>query len=571
MKSRSALLSFLTVLRLFLRQKGLLLAAAILTVLQCAAHLMMPSLMAEVVDRGVLGGNLQVISHVGRRMAAVCLVLVATGYISHLACVVASERFAHQLRMQLYTKIHRMTVSEAGEYGADSLVTRLTDDVRVCAGFAGVLLQTLITPLILAAGGTWIIWRIEPMVGLIFAGFVLFQLALMLLFIFSTYPVFQKLRLLTDRFNRKLQDVLARLDLVRLDNMQKTESERFDALSGEWISAAMTARKLLAFFQPAAMLAVDLCVGAMLFYMGGSAHPMQAGHILEILSYTQQILLSIVVSGRMFQFLAQARPSAERISAVLTHECAMHDGGSDVAAPFSGLEAEHVSFARAHSQPVIRKLSLCVKPGSFTVVTGPVGCGKSTLAALLARLSDPTEGAVRLNGRSLGDYRLEDLRRHVVLVEKNPAVFAGSFRDNLVFGREGITEEEIWKALESAQCKALVDSFPEKLETEAAYARRMLSGGENQRIAIARALAGRPDLLVLDDCTSSLDLLTEAELLGQIRKNYPAMAVVLFTQRAFTAASADQVVYMEQGEILRSGSFEEIKRGCPGFARMLAV
>ena len=565
------LLPFLTVLKAYLRQKWLLAAAVLLAALQCAAHLLMPRMMAEIVDRGVLEGNLQIISYNGREMAVVCLVLVIAGYLSHILCEIASERLAHQLRMELYTKIHSMTLQEAAVYGADSLVTRLTDDVRVCAGFAGVLLQTLIVPLLLAVGGTCLMWQIERRVGLIFAGFILFQLLMMLAFIRRTDPVFRKLRLLTDRFNRKMQDVFSRLDLIRLNNMQEPESSRFAGLSGEWTAAAMSARKMLAFFQPAAMLAVDLCVGVLLYYVGAYARGLQIGRILEILSYTQQILLSIVVSGRMFQFLAQAGPSARRVSEVLTHKAGMKDGDLPVGEPFESLEARNVSFTWQDSEAGIINVSFDIKPGSFQAVTGPVGCGKSTAAALLARLADPAEGSVLLNGKPLASYRLGDVRRHIALVEKNPAVFAGSFRDNLVFGRENIREEDIKKALESAQCSRLVETLPEKLETEAAYATRMLSGGENQRLAIARALAGCPDVLLLDDCTSSLDLVTEAELLKQVRENYPAMAVVLFTQRVFTAAQADRIIYMEQGRILQTGTMGEMENTCPEFGRMFAL
>ena len=571
MESGPVLLPFFHILRFYLRQKRLLLAAFFLTLIQCTAHLYMPILMAEVVDRGVLEGNLAVISRTGWKMAAACLILVLAGYLSNIFCEIAGERLAHRLRMEVYEKIHTMTLSEAAGFGADSLVTRLTEDIRVCAGFAAVLFQTLLVPVLLAVGGTAVMWRIAPGVGLIFSGFIIFQILLMLLFIRGTTPVFQKLRLLTDRFNRKLQDVLQRLDLIRLRNMQKTETDRFDSLSGEWTQAAMTARKMLAFFQPAAMLAVDLCVGALLLYMGGYARGFQIGNILEALSYTQQILLAIVVSGRMFQFLAQARPSAQRVDAVLEHRSAMSDGTGDVEKKFEGLEARDVSFSWPHSEAGIRDLSLRIEPGAFLVVTGPVGCGKSTLAALLARLEDPGRGQILLNGQPVSAYRLEQLHRHIALVEKSPAVFAGSFRENLIFGREGIDETQIRTALESAQCARLIDSLPDRLDTEAAYASRMISGGENQRLAIARALAGCPDVLLLDDCTASLDLVTEAALLKQIRSNYPAMAVVLFTQRAFTAAQADRVVYMEDGRILKTGTYPQLKSTCPEFCRMLAV
>ena len=560
-------------LRLFFRQRVRIALAAVFTIVQCAAQLCLPIFMAQIVDRGVMQGDLSSIMHNGIRMLIACFVLSGSGYAARILSAVSSERFAFDLRGALYDRIHTLSVDDVSAFGSGSLITRLTSDVRVCASLMGALLQITFSPLLLMLGGTVLVWRLNPRMGLIFLGFIVVQIVLMLLFIRRTSPMFRRVFELTDRLNAYLQQVLSRLRLVKILTREQSEDDAFGEKNTEFLLFGISVQKIVSVFQPTVMMIVDGAAAVILLFAARSpaGQGIRVGEIMETISYAQQVLLSIVITGRLFQLIAQALPCAARLCEVLDAESSMRDGELPLQTGIGQLDMNHVCFRRPDSGDVLFDISISVRRGDFLVFLGPTGCGKSTLASLCARLRDADSGSVLLDGTPIASYRLEDVRRHIALVEKDTDILAGSFRDNILFGRSGIEPAEADDAALAAQCAPLLRTLPDGADTPIVSMGRTLSGGERQRLAIARALAGRPDILILDDCTSSLDYLTEERLLREVRSAYPQMTILLFGQRAFSAAQAGCVYYMERGRIVGSGSDAELRNSCPAYRAFCAA
>ena len=550
-------------------QRRLLLAAMVLTGVQCILMLSLPRLMSVIVDEGILAGNLSLIGKQGGQMLLLCFFLALTGYGARVLGEVGSLRFSLDLRKVLYGKITDLSFVTFEKLGSASFITRLTDDVQILSRFICALIQVMVEPFFMVLGGAFFIWRIEKQMSLLFLGFILLQLFIMWFFIRRTAPLFQKVRTLIDGINAHLQDVFSHLSLVKRLGTYERENKAFEGRNRELVSTGYSIQKLLAVFQPLVMLVVDLAVGSILFYAQAAVRGPSLGHILQILSYAQQILLSIVISGRIFQMLAEAAPSIRRIEEVFCME-ASTGGEEEISDAMESFGAASLSFAYPETKLLLKDISFTIHKGEFLVVTGPVGCAKTTLAALLIGLYEPLEGEVLRNQKNINRYRQDALRRRVALVEKHTAIFSGTLRDNLVFGRDHISEEDMLLALQAAQCQGILDQTEGGLDGKVALLSKYLSGGEAQRLSIARALSGRPEVLILDDATSSLDYGTEAKLLSSLREKYPDMALILFTQRAGTALSADTAAYMDQGRFLCYGPPKDVMRDCEGFRRSLA-
>ena len=548
----------------FLKFKRYVLPALFLTVLQCVLQLCLPVLMAEVVNGGVMRGELDQIYYYGGWMLAVCFLLAVSGYFAKVLTAIGAERFALALRRELYEKVSGMSVFTMSRFGVGTLITRLTSDVECCSALMGAFLQITLQPLLLMIGGIVMVWRHQQWLGGIFTGFAVVQIALMVLFVRSTAPKFRWLRVLNDRCNGLLQEVFSRLRLVKILTREPRETERFGELNNTVLLAGISVQKVVAVFQPMMMFIVDCAVAVILLFAKNNA-AMSAGALMETISYAQQVLLSIVIGGRLFQFLSEAVPSAARMAEVFQTEADLPDGEDPIESAVNCLELRDVSFGYSSSNNVIEQISFEVKRGTFTAVTGATGSGKSVIADLCARLLDVRGGAVLIDGCDIADFRLADVRRHIAVVEKQESVISGTYYENISFGRDYVSAEDVEKAAVAAQCGPMIESSPEGYEGEIYAMGRSLSGGERQRLAIARALAGQPDILLLDDCTSSLDHDTEAKLFQAIRTGYPQMAVVLFTQRTASASLAERIICLEGGRIVGVGTDEELKAGCGAY------
>lgn len=548
----------------------MLLCAAGLTAVSCAGELALPSIMEGIVNDGVLGSRMEAVRGGSAAMLITVLVLGLSGFGTFMACAAARERFALELREELYGKITALSVGQVESIGAGPLITRLTGDTAVCASLVEVLLQMLLEPVLLLTGGVVMMWRISHAFDAVFLAFVLFQCVLVLLFIHKTMPLFLRVLEKNDRMNGFLQSELRCLRLIKAHGGRAREAAAFDSYAEEIRAAQMELRRWTAFFDPLILLVVNAAV-ACIFLLSGARTPggeLRAGSILAAMTYAEQVLLSIVVSGRLFSQVTEARASAGRLAEVLRAEPLIVSGELPVPpGGFGRLALRDVSFCYpSGGTPVLSGLNLTFERGAFVAVCGSAGCGKTTLSRLLCRVWDPSSGQILADGRDLRNYWLDGVRRSIAVVEKNMDIIEGTIADNILYGRADIGGEDVEWALEITGAAELVRALPEGRHTWARSLGTSLSGGDRQRLALARALAGRPSILVMDDCTSSLDYATEGAILRSIRKNCPGLTVILMTQRAASVQGADLAVCIGEDGRASSGTVEQLKESSPLFA-----
>ncbi len=547
----------------------MLLLAAALTVVSCASELILPLIVEDIVNRGVLRGSLDVVCQGSVRMLGMAVVLALSGFGTFMSCSLASERFARDLRERLYRKVTEMSVMQVEKFGSGSLITRLTSDVDSCAALANVLLQLLLEPALLMMGGILIMWRISHRFDMVFVFFILMQCAFVLLFVRKTMPLFLGVQRSNDRMNAYLQTELRCLPLIKAFTGEGKEARRFESLSEEIRSIQLEAKRWTALFNPMVMLVVNILVACILMATEGEVRSggLLVGSVMAAVTYAEQTLLSIVISGKFFGFLAQATPSAERIAQVLREEPEIRDGAKRLE-HVGGIALNEASFRYPDGVMVFPGLSMHIAPGDFIAVCGGVGCGKTTLARILCRVYDVSSGEVLVNGKDIRDFRLSDVRRNITVVEKDMDIAEGTIESNILCGREDVTSEAVFRAVRAAGLEEFVRRLPEGLETDVLSGGASLSGGERQRLAIARALAGNPGVLVMDDCTSCLDYATENNVVRSIRKNYPDTAVVLMTQRVLSVQTAERVVCIERDGRVSVGTAECLKETSALFSEL---
>lgn len=559
--------------RRIVRQRLLFLCAILLTLLKCAMALWMPMLTAEAIDNAIVFHNLEQIFSLGIRMLAVALVMGIASYGSNMSSAVIGQRLALGLREQAYKKVNELTVAQATNLGLGSLITRLTVDIDVCANLVNALLLLFVEPATLMLGGIVMMWRIAPELGLVFFGFVAVQLVVMLVFVCNTAPGFVRVRRMNDMLNLRLQNSFSSFRLTKALNTQSQEEERVGANNLALFEASLSVQRKIAFFNPLVMLIMNLAVACVLVISGyevatGLVH---VGMVLSAINYSEQVLLSIASVGHMYRVVTETQPSAARIREVLEMQPDMVDGSAGSIGEFASLELDHIGFSYAKGGRVFNDVSLTIRAGESVAVVGPIGCGKTTLASLCNRLYDVTSGCIMLNGKDIRSWGIADVRRTVALVEKQTSVLDDTVFENIVFGREGIREDDVKRAVEVAQFEPVVNRKLNGLQTPLYAMGKSLSGGERQRLTIARALAGQPGLLILDDSTSSLDYVTEAQLLRSIKEQYPKMAVMIITNRLMSALRADRIVVISQGMVDSVGTDEELQETSVLYRKMCAI
>ena len=539
------------------------------TLVQCCLKLWLPMLMARIVNTGVLEKNYSYACRTGWLMITVCFGAGASGYAAGLCCAAMIQSTALELREKAYRSLIDMTIEQADHFGIGSLITRLTSDIDSCAMFIYAVILFAFEPALMVSGGCLMMWRITPGFGLIITGVGLLQLILIVFFIRSSAPAFLKIRKMMDKLNGRLGEIFRLFRLIKASNSETASEEDFEETSRSLFEAQIDARMRMALFDPFIMLFINLGVGAVLLLAGGevSRGTMQIGLVMSGISYTEQILMSMASGGRIVKAAAEARPCAERLCEVLDTKPGMnlkdtvsYPGG------FKELVLDHVSCHYPSGPDILKEINFKISSGEFVAVIGRTGSGKSTLAGLCARLFDPSSGKVWLDGRDIREWNPEDVHRAVGLTEKHNAILEGSVLDNIIFGREGISMEDALHSAYEAELSEYLDKAGGGIYGSAMH----LSGGERQRLSMARILAGRPGLLIIDDGTSSMDFPTEGRLISTLRENHPSMAVLLLTNRMASAARADRILILEGGGIAAEGTDSSLFRNNEWYRTMWA-
>jgi ATP-binding cassette subfamily B multidrug efflux pump len=566
----------LRLLRRSLRPYGGTLAAVVgLQLVGTVASLYLPSLNADIIDGGVATGDTGYITRTGAWMLAVSLVQVVCSVAAVYFGARTAMALGRDLRAAVFSKVGSLSAREVGQFGAPSLLTRNTNDVQQVQTLVVMACTVLVAAPIMSVGG--VVMALREDVGLSWLMLVCVPALLVSIGAIVTrmVPGFRQMQVRIDAVNRVLREQITGIRVVRAFVRERHETERFAAANDELTATALRVGRLMAVIFPVVMLVFNVSSVAVLWF---GAHrideaAMQIGSLTAFLSYLLQILMAVMMATFVAVMVPRAAVCAERISEVLDTESSVVPPPQPVTKleAHGELELRGVGFHYpGAAAPVLRDVSFLATAGRTTAIIGSTGAGKTTLLTLVPRLADATEGSVRVDGVDVRDLDPDTLWRRIGLVPQKAYLFSGTVASNLRYGNPRATEEELWDALEVAQAKEFVAQMPGGLAAPIAQGGTNVSGGQRQRLSIARALVRRPEIYLFDDSFSALDLATEARLRAALRARTADAAVVVVAQRVATVVDADQIVVLDAGAVVGLGTHEELLAGCATYQEIVA-
>ena len=552
-----------------------LVAVVALQLVGVLAMLYLPSLNASIIDDGVVPGDTALIWRLGGVMLAVSFVQIVCSVGAAWFGARTATAFGRDLRRDLFQRVGTFSTREVQEIGAPSLITRTTNDVQQVQMLVVMTCLIAVSSPIMMVGGVLMALREDLGLGWILAVAVP-ALFLSVGFVISRMvPSFRAMQSRIDEVNRVLREQIAGIRVVRAFVRERHETERFAVANDELTDVAVRAGRWMATMFPLAMLVVNVSSVGVVWFGGQrvDAGQMEVGALTAFLSYLMQILMSVMMATFMLMQVPRSAVCAERISEVLTTETSVRRSADPRPLDPSRrghLDLEAVTFAYPGAEsPVLSDCSLTARPGQVVAVIGSTGAGKSTLVNLVPRLFDATGGTVRVAGVDVRDLDPEVLWAELGTVPQKAYLFSGTVRSNLAHGLPDATEEQMWQALEVAQARDFVSALPEGLDSPVAQGGTNFSGGQRQRLAIARAVVRRPAIYLFDDAFSALDLATDAKLRAALRPVTTESTVVVVAQRVSTIRDADVIVVLEDGRVVGRGSHDELVTDCPTYQEIV--
>ena len=545
-----------------------------LLLVQAIANLFLPNLNADIINNGVSKGDVAHIMSVGGFMLGVTLLLGVAAIIAVYWSSKTAMAFGRDVRGALFRKVQTFSQQEVNLFGAPSLITRNTNDVQQVQMVLFFMLNMMILAPITAVGG--IVMALREDVPL--SGVLVFILPFMAVVIGSlmvrALPLFKAMQVKIDRVNKVMREKLSGIRVIRAFVRTDYETERFDAANRDLTATALKVNRLLAIMMPALTVILNLSMVAIMWFGGIriDSGGMQIGNLTAFLTYVMQILFSVMMATVMFVMVPRAAVSADRIQQVLDTVPSVNDPAIPIStgAAKGFLEFKDVEFRYPGAEdPVLRDISFTANPGEITAVIGSTGSGKSTLINLIPRLYDVTGGSITVDGVDIRDLDRDDLWHRIGFIPQRAFLFSGTVASNLRYGDQDATEEELWHALDVAQAKQFVSEMPEGLEAPIAQGGTNVSGGQRQRLAIARALVKMPEVYVFDDSFSALDFKTDSMLRAALRKEITHATTLIVAQRVSTIMHADRIIVLDLGRIVGIGTHAELLETCPTYGEIV--
>ncbi|MFP5255520.1 MAG: ABC transporter ATP-binding protein [Acidimicrobiia bacterium] len=542
--------------------------------IQVVAALALPALTSRIIDRGVLAGDVGFIRREGALMLAISFVQGTFAIAAVRFGARAAMGFGREVRSSLFHRVTSFSAREVGAFGAPSLITRITNDVQqvqmlvvMAATMAVAAPITLVVGLFMAnredAGLSWVLVFAIPIAGVVLGSIVA-----------QMVPAFRLVQDLIDTVNRILREQITGIRVVRAFVREPEETRRFEVANEDLTRVSLRAGRLMASMFPMANLLINLASVAVIWVGADrvSDGDLQIGSLIAYLSYLVQILMSVVLATFMLSMVPRASVAAARIQEVLDTETSVVPPPDPVRTqPSPGtLELRGAGFHYPGAErPVLTGVTFRTDPGQTTAIVGSTGSGKTTLAGLIPRLFDATSGEVLVGGVDVRHLDPSLLWGSIGYVPQKPFLFSGTVASNLAFGKPDATEVEMWEALEVAQAADFVRAMPGGLEARIEQGGSNVSGGQRQRLSIARALVRKPDLYVFDDSFSALDLVTDARLRAALAPYTRDAAVVIVAQRVSTIVDADEILVLEDGLVLGQGTHHELLATCPTYEEIV--
>lgn len=547
----------------------------VLQAIQASAALTLPSLNADIIDKGVLLGDNDYIRRTGMLMLGFTLVQIVFAVGATWYGAKAAMSFGRDVRASLFHRVLDYSAEEVGHFGAPSLITRITNDVQqVQIMVVTACTMMIAAPLTMVIG---VIMAVRTDAGLSIVLVVSMPAAVLILgnVIRKMVPAFQLMQERVDRVNKVLREQITGIRVVRAFVREPEELARFDDANEDLTATALRTGRLMALMFPTVMFVINAS-SIMVLWIGADrigSGEMQLGALVAYLSYLVQILMAVVMATFMMSMIPRAAVAADRIQEVLETETSIGSAASPITdvSTSGSLDFQNVSFHYPGADhPVLSDVSFSVRAGETTAIIGSTGSGKTTLVNLIPRLFDPTVGTVLVDDVDVRELDLDVLWSKVGYVPQRPYLFSGTVASNLRYGRPDATEDELWDALRVAQAEEFVRAMSAGLDSPIEQGGSNVSGGQRQRLSIARALIVRPEIYVFDDSFSALDLATDARLRAALAPQVEDAAVVIVAQRVSTIAGADQILVLEDGEVVGRGRHDDLIASCPTYAEIVA-
>lgn len=534
-------------------------------VLQLAATiaaLFLPSLNAQIIDQGVTKGDTDFIWSTGMTMIIVCLVQVVTAVTAIFFGARTGMGVGRDLRRAIYSKVDELSTLEVGKFGSATLITRNTNDVQQVQMLVLMTLNFMVSTPIMCIGGiimalredvglSWLVWVSVPSLFIVVG-----------ILVYLLMPLFRRMQEQVDDINGVLREQITGIRVIRAFVREPFETDRYADANRALTETSVKVGNLFVLMFPAIMMILHLATAAVLWFGGHrvDAGQMEVGSLTAFLQYLLQILVAVMMGVFMMMMIPRAVVCAERISEVLDSTTSMViPKGVDELPRRGELEFRNVTFGYPGAEvPVLENLSFTAQPGTTTAIIGATGAGKSTIVNLIPRLLDPQSGDVLIDGVPVSAFNRHQLAQLVGLVPQKPYLFSGTIASNLRFGNEFADDAQLWEALTTAQAADFVADKTNQLEEGVAQGGTNYSGGQRQRLCIARALAAHPRIFVFDDSFSALDVATDARLRSALDETTGDSTVVVVAQRVSTIRDADQIIVLDEGRIVGRGTHEEL-------------
>jgi ATP-binding cassette subfamily B protein len=551
-----------------------LLAVVALQLVATTASLYLPSLNADVIDNGVSTGDTGYIMRIGGWMLAVTAVQVACSISAVWFGARTAMAFGRDVRASVFARVGTFSAQELARFGAPSLITRTTNDVQQVQMLVVMTCTLLVGAPIMCVGG--IVFALREDVGLSWLMLVCVPVLVLSIgaIVLRMVPQFRAMQVRIDGVNRVLREQLTGIRVVRAFVRERHELRRFADANTELTDTALRAGRLQALIFPTVLLILNLSSAAVLWFGAGrvDSGQIQIGALTAFLLYLTLILMSVMMATFMAIMIPRAAVCADRIMEVVGTDSSIRPPATPVTdvTAVGRLELRDVELRYpGAAAPVLRGISFHAEPGRTTAIIGSTGAGKSTLLTLVPRLLDVTGGAVLVDGVDVREFDPDALWSRIGLVPQKSFLFTGTVASNLRYGRPEATDEELWEALDVAQARDFVSALPEGLEAAVSQGGTNFSGGQRQRLAIARALVRRPEIYLFDDSFSALDLSTDARLRAALRPWTREATVVIVAQRVSTIADADQIVVLDDGRVAGIGTHEQLLETCPTYEEIV--
>ena len=537
-------------------------------ILEVSMDLLQPTLMSDIVDNGILGDaaadeNLRYVLITGLKMLVFSLIGCFGGIASAAFGTAAAQKMGNDLRKDAFAKVMHMSFQQTDKFTTGSLVTRLTNDITAIQEFVAMSLRMFVRTGMQFIGGIAVILTLNVNFGIVLVISLPVQLIAVAIIMKKASPLFSIVQSRLDKVNSVVQENVSGARVVKAFTREEYEINRFDNANTDLMTTNLKVQKLLATLNPILMIIMNASVIAIIM-IGGfqvEAKAMQVGEVMAVVTYITQILMSVMMVGMMFQQVSRSAASMKRVNEVLSTNPVISDGHKSADSDNSGtVEFRNVGFSYPGSsgKPVLSGIDLKAEKGQMIAILGSTGCGKTSLVNLVPRFYDATEGDVLVDGVNVKDYDVDTLRSKIGVVLQKSELFSGTVAENIRWGCETATDEEVKTAAKIAQAEEFIDGFNDGYDTMISEKGASLSGGQKQRMAIARDIIKKPEILIFDDSTSALDLSTEAKLHKALRENLSGVTVIMIAQRIASVMRADKIAVLENGSICAFGTHKEL-------------